>query len=157
MAISTNFHHLLVKSTSFTDGVRTPVDNIWAQIGYDIFSHFKTVMVLKQQMHVVDHVWMEMLERVRYSNITCQDLEQFQQLTLTNSKCIILDFCALPWNHAVLVTSRHTVRIAWNKAMIYKISRNLKRCVLVSPAVEYIGKTKRGLTRTEQRNSAKQK
>lgn len=124
-------------------------DDTWAEIGKSIFACFDTAVLLKKQMRSVDPEWSELLERARYWKTTDDDEAILDSLTLTNPQCPKTDFEIHPWNNAVLITTRRTVRNAWNKAMVEKLSRKEGKTVLVCPSNDYTGRRKNALNDAE--------
>lgn len=64
---------------------------------------------------------------------------------LTNPLCVVPDFSVPPWNDAVLVTPRHGVRHARNRAMVTKKVYETKKTILITHAEEYMGCRKSNL------------
>lgn len=87
---------------------------ISAQIGRHLYEQFQTVVLLDQQMRINDNIWHDVLNRARYGECTADDLHVIRELVLTNPTCSVPNFTAPPWNDAILVTPRNSVRVEWN-------------------------------------------
>lgn len=73
-------------------------------LGRSLYEQFKTVVCLKQQVHVVDEDWLDLLHHVCNGSCRAQHLEMLRSLIITNPKCPRTDFTDPPWNQAVLIT-----------------------------------------------------
>ena len=58
--------------------------------------------------------------RARIGECSTKDLEEIEKLVLTNPECDVPDFTKPPWDQAILVTPRHSVRNLWNEHAIAK-------------------------------------
>lgn len=93
-------------------------------IGHELYKQFESVVILKQQHRVTDPQWTDFLQHARYGQCEPRHLTYLRSLILTSPTCSIPDFNIAPWNRAVLITSRHSVRIAWNEAATRKHCRD---------------------------------
>lgn len=109
-----------------------------AQIGRHLFCQFKTVILLKQQMRIKDETWQNILARARYGLCTAEDLDIIRQLVLTDPRCSIPDFNVPPWNDAVLVTPRNSVRTEWNNAAVRSHCKVHGEALYISPAEDSV-------------------
>jgi hypothetical protein len=89
-----------------------------SQLGRQLYEEFETVVILKEQVRIRDSVWMQILSRLRVGECTNDDIDEIRKLVLTNKDCKVPDFTKAPWKDAILVTSRHSVREAWNAASV---------------------------------------
>lgn len=108
-----------------------------AKLGREIFLQFDTVVFLDQQMRVTDQTWTNILERLRIGQCTDADIDNIRQLVLTDERCDVPDFSKPPWNDAILVTSRHGVRDAWNAYSVKKHCRQTKRRRYIVPSEDF--------------------
>jgi PIF1-like helicase len=93
-------------------------------LGRRLFEKFEVVVILKEQKRVEDTIWHDLLKHVRYGKCREQHLKMLRQLIITNSDCPPTDFSRPPWNKALLVTPRHSVRMQWN------MESAIKECAL---------------------------
>lgn len=99
---------------------RPDKDSKHALIGREIFLQFNKVVILDKQNRIKDKVWVDILSRLRIGECTQNDLDEIRKLVLTNPECDVPDFSKPPWDQAILVTPRHTVRNLWNEHAITK-------------------------------------
>lgn len=109
-------------------------------IGREIYEQFKIVVRLKKQIRVLDPVWQDLLQHVRYGTCKEHHITLLHDLIITNthSKYPQIDYDKSPWNSAALVTPRHSVRHAWNTAMAKKKCLSGKRKLFISHALDTI-------------------
>lgn len=93
------------------------------RLGRELFLQFKTVVHLEKQMRIRDATWINILQRSRTGECTSEDIEEIRKLILTNPKCIVPDFSRPPWDNAILVTPRNSVRTKWNEKMLHAYCR----------------------------------
>lgn len=93
------------------------------RIGRSIFEQFTTVVFLERQIRVKDAGWSAILNRLRVGECEDEDLEEIQKLVIGDPECETVDFTKEPWNEAILVTSRHMVREAWNTESVKRHCR----------------------------------
>ena len=86
--------------------------------GRALYRQFDNVVWLQEQIRVKDEVWTGILSRLRIGRCTEEDIRTIRGLILNSRDCPQTDFTCLPWSEAVLVTTRHTVREAWNAARL---------------------------------------
>ena len=75
---------------------------------------------------------MEVLSRLRVGECSDTDIRIVKGLILNCLECPRTYFGTLPWSEAILITTRHTVREAWNAASLdrhCKITGNVKYIV----------------------------
>jgi len=86
--------------------------------GFQLYRQFQKVIVLTDQMRIAEDTrWIELLERARQGECTDEDLGIVRELILDEEvhKAPAQTHRLDPsWRDAVLVTSRHSVRRAWN-------------------------------------------
>jgi hypothetical protein len=99
---------------------RSDKDSKHALIGREIFLQFDKVVILDKQNRIRDDVWANILSRLRVGKCNQNDLKEIRTLVLTNPECDVPDFSKAPWDEAILVTPRHSVRNLWNKEVIAK-------------------------------------
>lgn len=99
---------------------RPDKDSQRAILGREIFLQFDKVVILEKQNRVTDITWNNILNRLRTGDCTKEDIEEVQKLDLTNPECIGSDISKAPWDDAILVTPRHSVRNLWNEHAIIK-------------------------------------
>lgn len=105
-----------------------------SQLGRNLFLQFETVVELRQQMRVTDVVWDNILQRARNGACTYEDLAEIRRLVLTNKDCTIPNFQTAPWNDAVLITPRNSVRCQWNARATEKHSLWSGEMMYICPA-----------------------
>ncbi|KAG1864867.1 hypothetical protein F4604DRAFT_1013640 [Suillus subluteus] len=105
-----------------------------AQLGRNLYLQFDTVVELRQHMRVTDIVWDGILRRARNGACTNEDLVKIRRLVLTNKECDIPDFSTAPWNDAVLITPRNSVRSRWNACATEKHSLLSGEMLYICPA-----------------------
>jgi PIF1-like helicase len=96
------------------------VDTKEEMVGRKIYEEFNIVVRLKQQVRVTDTEWNDLLQHVCYGNCWAHHLQILRDLIITSPNCPPTNFDTSPWNNAVLVTPRHTVRTHWNTAAALK-------------------------------------
>ena len=99
---------------------RPEKDDRRAILGREIFLQFDKVVILHQQNRIRDEIWTNILNRLRIGTCNENDLDEIRKLVLTNPECDIPDFSKAPWDQAILVTPRHSVRNLWNEHAIAK-------------------------------------
>jgi len=112
--------------------------SVVTQIGQHLFEQFQTVVLLEQQMRIKDKTWHDVLCRARYGECSITDLNVIRELVLTSPSCDVPNFTTPPWNDAVLVTPRNSVRMDWNKAAIRKHCKQSGEVLYVSPAEDCV-------------------
>jgi hypothetical protein len=60
------------------------------------------------------------LGRQRVGECSTTDLDEIQKLVLNDPRCDVPDFSKAPWDQAILVTPRHSVRNIWNDHSLAK-------------------------------------
>jgi hypothetical protein len=86
-------------------------------LGRKLYEEFEIVVRLKEQVRVIDPEWLDLPRYVRHGSCRAHHIELLQSLVITNPACRLTDFATPPWNEAVLVTPRHSVRHHWNTVM----------------------------------------
>ena len=94
---------------------RPDKDNKRALLGREIFLQFDQVVILDKQNRIKDKIWADILSRLRVGECNVNNIEEIEKLVLTNSACDVPDFTSAPWDEAILVTPRHSVRNLWNE------------------------------------------
>jgi hypothetical protein len=64
--------------------------------------------------------WDNILCRLQVGECKADDLIEIEKLVLTNPLCVIPDFSKPPWDQAILIMPRHSVRNAWNDNAVAK-------------------------------------
>ena len=108
---------------------RPDKDSKRALIGREIFLQFDKVVILDKQNRIRDEVWANILSRLRVGDCNQNDLDEIRKLVLTNPECDVPDFSKAPWDEAILVTPRHSVRNLWNEHAIAKHCKNWKPAI----------------------------
>lgn len=118
--------------------------------GRDLFLQFDIVIKLEEQMRMQDAGWTAILQRSRDGECTDEDVTEIRKLVLTNPECEIPDFSLPPWDDAILVTPRNSVRTHWNERKVLDFSQKTKRtCYVV-----YASDTSDGETLTKEQRLA---
>jgi hypothetical protein len=115
-------------------------DNSEEIIGREIYEQFTTVVRLTKQIRVEDPIWHDILQHVRYGNCKERHISLLRELIIDNSysKWPPHTYDTPPWDSAVLVTPRHSVRHAWNSAMAKKHCVLNRRQLFISHAHDTI-------------------
>ena len=109
-----------------------PPNNI-ALIGRNLYEQFNVVIRLEEQIRIHDAVWDGILHRARSGECTAEDISEIRKLVLTDPTCDVPDFLRTPWNGAILVTPRNSVRAAWNSfAVKQHCQRSGQTCYVVN-------------------------
>jgi len=95
-------------------------DSKRALLGREIFLQFDQVVILDKQNRIKDKTWADILSRLRVGECNANDIEEIEKLVLTNPACDVPDFTCAPWDEAILVTPRHSVRNLWNEHALAK-------------------------------------
>lgn len=82
-------------------------------LGRQLFKKFEHVVIMREQVHVVDPVWLDFLRHARRGECQPHHLVMLQKLklVLTNWECSPMDFMQAPWNGAILITPCHAMRM----------------------------------------------
>jgi len=89
-------------------------------------------------VRVKDPVCVDILSRVWTGDCTDADLEVIRSLKLDHPNCPKTDFTIPPWSDAVLITTQHTVREAWNLACIKQHCRRTGNRKYIIPSEDYV-------------------
>lgn len=120
--------------------------NQTATVGRAIYLQFDTVVILREQMRIKDKQWMEILNRARIGECTCDDIKEIRSLVMTETTCDVPDFTYDPWKSATLVTPRHGVRNPWNEECINRHCATTGHRKYIFEAEDTVGKDRRPLT-----------
>jgi ATP-dependent exoDNAse (exonuclease V) alpha subunit len=112
--------------------------NANALLGRNIYRQFRTVVTLRQQLRVVDEGWLQILDRLSSGSCTDDDIIEVRKLILSNKECPPTDFTSSPWADAILITSRHSVREAWNAEMLKLHCQSKKVARYIVPAEDFL-------------------
>ena len=139
-----DFHQFppIQKSGALYDPTISEKQQIRSAIGLEIFNQFKTVINLTEQKRVTDLVWKGILDRLREGECTEEDMKEVKKLIMKDEN----GAQAEPWPDSVLVTSRHSVREAWNDAAIAKHCTTSGHRLFISPAEDTIGRSRTPLS-----------
>ncbi|CAE6416282.1 unnamed protein product [Rhizoctonia solani] len=87
-------------------------DTVEAAIGGQTYQAFRVVVVLQEQCRTTDDDWLDVLRHARHGTCTRTHLETIRGLILpTTPDALSIE----EWEDALLVTPRHSVRLAWNQ------------------------------------------
>ena len=114
---------------------------IWtpeAAQGRALYKRFDTVAQLQIQIHVRDAVWTELLGRLRVGECNDGDLHKIRRLIIGHPDCLPTNFQVSPWCDAILVTTRHSVREAWNAASLNLHCRKSGQIKYIAPSEDYV-------------------
>lgn len=120
-------------------------DTVEECTGRETYEMFQTVVILKEQVRVTDPGWLELLQAIRYGNVTAKHVDILNSLVLTNPACPNTDFSCAPWTEASLVTPRHAVRIPWNNVAVESHCKRNRLQMFVCPADDTIRGRRLGL------------
>jgi hypothetical protein len=104
------------------------------ELGRHLFEQFQTVIRLRHQVRITDQEWNDILLRARDGECTAQDLRNIRSLVITNDACQVPDFNVPPWNDAVLITPRNSVRTRWNTLSVIKHCKYSGNLLYIAPA-----------------------
>ncbi|EAU80832.2 hypothetical protein CC1G_04942 [Coprinopsis cinerea okayama7 len=93
-----------------------------ALLGRELFKQFHRVVILRRQNRSQDVRWNQLLGRLREGLCTDEDVDILRGLVLDQGPSDALNFYDAPWNSAVLVTPRHSVRHKWNHHAMEKLA-----------------------------------
>ena len=116
-------------------------EKLTSVIGRNLWSQFDTIITLTEQKRIIDAGWMETLNRSRTGDCTKEDLHEIRKLVLTNPECHIPDFDKAPWDEAILVTPRNSMRSMWNSAALTKHCQKTGQILYVCDAEDTVGKS----------------
>ncbi len=120
-----------------------------ALLGRDIFLQFDTVVILDTQNRIKDKTWMDIMTRARVGECNAKDLHEIERLVLTNPECDVPDFSKAPWDQAILITPRHSVRNLWNDHALSKhCTKTGNQCYIV-PAEDTLRRDGQALSMEE--------
>lgn len=125
---------------------RPDKDKKQALLGREIFLQFDTVVILDEQNRINDRTWNNILSRARVGECNANDLHEIEKLVLTNPECNIPDFSKAPWDQAILVTPRHTVRNSWNDHALAKHCMKTRNQCYIVPAKDTLRGTSEELS-----------
>ncbi|KAF9778137.1 hypothetical protein BJ322DRAFT_1014984 [Thelephora terrestris] len=108
-------------------------DKLTSQVSRKIYEEFSTVIILKEQMRVTDHIWRDFLNHLCYGMVERRHLTMLRTLLLKT-----VDFSTHPWADASLITPRHAVRIRWNQAAAQKQCSDATTRLFVCPSLDTI-------------------
>ncbi|PSS37626.1 hypothetical protein PHLCEN_2v553 [Hermanssonia centrifuga] len=107
--------------------------------GRVIYEEFKTVVVLKEQMRVTDHVWRDVLVHLRQGEMQAKHIKILRSLVLgQGGGAGGTDFERAPWSEASLVTPRHAVRRMWNSEAARKACKAVGQRLLLCAAEDTV-------------------
>jgi len=86
--------------------------------GRALYKQFNKVVCLQQQIHVTDVTWTGIFSHLRVGKCDENDIRTIRGLIFNSDNCPKTDFTCPPWSKAILITTRHTVREAWNSARL---------------------------------------
>ena len=86
-------------------------------LGGRIYENFPLGLQLRTQCRTSDPVWQNVLQHVRYGTCRQPHLDTLRSMILSSPDCPAIDFSQAPWDDAVLITPRHSVRKRWNSEM----------------------------------------
>jgi len=81
---------------------------------------------------------MNLLSRLRVGECTDDNICIVRSLILNHPECPKTDFESLPWSKAILITTRHTVREAWNAASLDRHCRMTGNIKYIVPSEDQI-------------------
>ncbi|KIK80722.1 hypothetical protein PAXRUDRAFT_157908 [Paxillus rubicundulus Ve08.2h10] len=113
-------------------------DSTLCQVGRTIYEEFTTVIILKQQMRVVDPIWIDFLQHLRHGHVQQCHMDMLHRMELAHPDCVPMDFSAPPWNKSVLITPQHGVRTKWNDCALRKHCQDANQSLFVSHAEDHI-------------------
>ena len=113
---------------------RPDKDNKQALLGREIFLQFDTVVILDKQNRITDKTWMDIMRRARVGECNANDLHEIEKLVLSNPECEVPDFSKAPWDEAILITPRHSIRNLWNDHALAKHCMKTRSQCYVVPA-----------------------
>ncbi|CAK5284216.1 unnamed protein product [Mycena citricolor] len=128
-----DFHQFPPVAASPTQALYYPAthrDGLAAKLGRAIYEEFSTVVILKQQMRVTDHIWLDFLRHLRMGRVQDHHLAMLRTLVIRPGQAPEIE----RWKETTLVTPRHGVRLPWNGEALRKVCREQKRQIFICPA-----------------------
>jgi len=107
-------------------------------LGRKLYKQFDVVVQLKTQVQVTDPEWQDLLHHVRHGDCNEIHLGMLRQLVLSHKSCPVTNFTCSPWQDAILVTPRHTVRMKWNSMSAKTRTQTLQISLIKCPAFDTI-------------------
>ena len=83
---------------------KNPEGENMSQIGQAIYECFTMVVLLKDQMRVIDPVWLDVLHALRKGEVERHHLDILEGLVLMSKDCPPTEFTSPDWNDAPLET-----------------------------------------------------
>lgn len=108
-------------------------------VGKALYNQFQTLVILREQQRITDRVWNDILHRIRGGECTRDDLVEIRKLVLTEPDCEVPEFDHNPWDTAVLVTPRNSVRSRWNRASLKKHLSRAADVLYICDAEDTVG------------------
>jgi len=134
-----DFHQFpLVARTNSSLYSLNPTRNPDALYARNLYRQFETVVFLREQIRIRDHVWMNLLSRLHVGECTDDNIRIVRSLILNHPECPKPDFESLPWSEAILITMHHTVREAWNAASLNRHCRMTGNIKYIVPSEDQI-------------------
>lgn len=122
--------------------------------GRAIFEQFNRVVILRDQVRIQDAPWLDTLRAARHGACNAHiHLPMIRSLILENNALDRPNFATPPWNHAVLITSRHALRTSWNERSLRSHCQQTQVPLIISTAEDVMkrrGMESRSLTHHEQ-------
>lgn len=84
------------------------------KVGSMLYKEFSTVVLLTEQMRVKDEVWMDFLRDMQKGTVQDDQISMLKGLVLPSK----MNLQEEPWNSAIHVTPRHSVRMKWNSEAV---------------------------------------
>jgi hypothetical protein len=106
-----------------------------AQIGRHIYDEFSSVVVLHKQMRVQDPIWHDFLQNLRFGHVQQPHLDLLRTLLIDRNPD---DYSSTPWNEAILITPRHSVRTKWNEAALKRHCQKNNHRLFICPAEDRV-------------------
>jgi len=127
--LSGNFHQFPPVASSRNAPLFWPCDsskdNAEELLGRKLYEEFSIVVHLKEKVRITDPNLLDLMQHVRHSSCRAHHIKLLRSLIITSSLCPPIDFTTLPWNEAVIVTPRHSVRKHWNAIMAQTLCRRM--------------------------------
>ncbi|KDN38232.1 hypothetical protein RSAG8_09631, partial [Rhizoctonia solani AG-8 WAC10335] len=125
-------------------------DTVEAAVGGQTYQAFRVVVVLQEQCRTTDDDWLDVLRHARHGTCTAAHLATIRRLILPTTPDA---FNPEEWEDAVLVTPRHSVRLAWNQMATRRHCTKNGVRLFICPAEDTIDN--RRLTITERWEASK--
>ena len=138
--ICDDFHQFPPVAQPFSSALYWPLDllkdSIDSQLSHVIYKEFSTIVILKEQMHITNHVF---LQHLSHGQVQEWHISLLRSLIIGCDPMMEVDFEEDPWEDVCLVTTCHAVQNKWNKATASKTCIETHCQLFICPTEDTIG------------------